>query len=508
MLTTSRYLYARDVTGGFIEPIDALLDLTETFLRYLSTDLFTEDKGDDDLEKDIISGRFRLSYLAGDQWYSLTRLCIIGSKDAAVPGRLISALQDFVVARGSPSQGPIPRLFRPAELESVKNNFPEIYAFLRRMANFNKKKQDTGNWRLGEAGTWTKFDPTTLSVSSTRIHHLLDRTIATATHEPKLQFHYGPGLYKCDYILCTSNRLGFTTTSARDAHVVRHERPLKCSKADCEFAIIGFTSEKNRDDHCGSLHPELSADNTVTLGIAIPNDRREARARLAQLVAADRVADVDALILAHNNDPEFLEDLGRRVALSGSEPMCRLFFEAHRNLFPKSQWFQMTKIAIQGENDGAVISLLQAPYDAIRAVLASDSLWAFNILTATYGSDSNQLIEDILVRSAKFPISAAQEPRLVGFLASHQPFHALSLKHLTIILRKVVVTSRSHVLSRFLVESGADLNSTSRHSGNSQVRPCLLHATLRRASPEAAEFAKFLLLSGTDGVQKARPSGD
>lgn len=55
----------------------------------------------------------------------------------------------------------------------------------------------------------------------------------------------------------------------------------------------------------------------------------------------------------------------------------------------------MTKIAIQGENDGAVISLLQAPYDAIRAVLASDSLWAFNILTATYGSDSNQLIEDI-----------------------------------------------------------------------------------------------------------------
>lgn len=171
MLTTSRYLYARDVTGGFIEPIDALLDLTETYLRYLPTDLFAEDKGDDDLEKDIISGRFRLSYLAGDQWYSFTWLCIIGSKDAAVPGRLISALQDFVVAQGSPSQGPIPR---PAELESVKNNFPEIYAFLRRMANFNKKKQDTGNWRLGEAGTWTKFDPTTLSVSSTRIHHLLD----------------------------------------------------------------------------------------------------------------------------------------------------------------------------------------------------------------------------------------------------------------------------------------------------------------------------------------------
>lgn len=85
MLTTSRYLHARDVTGGFIEPIDALLDLTETCLRYLSTDLFDEDAGDGDLEKDIVSGRFRLSYFACDQWYRLTRLCIIGSKDAAIP---------------------------------------------------------------------------------------------------------------------------------------------------------------------------------------------------------------------------------------------------------------------------------------------------------------------------------------------------------------------------------------------------------------------------------------
>jgi hypothetical protein len=194
LLTISRYLNARDVTGGFIEPSDALLDLTETCLRYLSTDLFDEHASDDDLEKDIVSGRFRLSYFACSQWYNLTRLCIIVSKDAAVPGRLISALQDFMMARGSPSQEPISRPFGPAALDSVKDNFPEIYAFVCRIANFTKLKRDTESWRLGEEDTWTRFDPTTLSASLSRIHHLLDRTLATATIEIKLQFHYGPGL--------------------------------------------------------------------------------------------------------------------------------------------------------------------------------------------------------------------------------------------------------------------------------------------------------------------------
>lgn len=62
------------------------------------------------------------------------------------------------MARGSASQEPIHPLFQPAALASVKDEFPEIHAFLCRVANFSEKKQDTGNWRLGEADTWTKFD--------------------------------------------------------------------------------------------------------------------------------------------------------------------------------------------------------------------------------------------------------------------------------------------------------------------------------------------------------------
>jgi len=506
LLTTSRYLYARDVTRGFIEPSDALLDLTETCLRYLSTDLFVEDAGDSDLEKDIVSGRFRLSYFACNQWYNLTRLCIVGSKDAAVPGRLVSALEDFVTARGSPSRDS-EHLFKPAALESVKDEFPKMHAFLCRVVDFNKKKRDAGNWRLEEADTWAQTDPTTLSASSSRIHHLLDRAMATTIHESKLQFHYGPGLYKCDYILCPSSRFGFTTKSAHDAHVVRHERPFKCIKADCEFAIIGFTSQKKRDDHFGSLHPVLSAEQTVASGIAILNDPLEASAQLAQLVAADRVADVDALVLGHPSYKKlnmrrllykqlFWEDLERRVAFSGSEPMCRLFFVAHQNMFCLSNWYELTRLAIQGENEGAMIHLL--PLDGIRAVLASDSLWAFDTLAVIQASNLHPRIAEMLAVSSRLTISAIQEPRLVGFLASHQPFHALSIQGLTSILRNVVLGSRSHVFSRFLVESGADLNSCFEDSTLDRGRPYPLHATLRRASPEAAEFAKFLLLSGAD----------
>jgi hypothetical protein len=138
--------------------------------------------------------------------------------------------------------------------------------------------------------------------------------------------------------------------------VVRHERPFKCSKADCEFAIIGFTSQKTRDDHCGSLHPELFAEQTVASGIAIPNDSMEASARLARLVAADRVADVDALILARKKvrlyERPFLEDIRRRIAFSGSESMCRLFFVAHGKSYLATHCSELTRLAIQGRTRG------------------------------------------------------------------------------------------------------------------------------------------------------------
>lgn len=214
-------------------------------------------------------------------------------------------------------------------------------------------------------------------------------------------------------------------------------------------------------------------------------------------MAADRVVDVDKLILAHKKDrlyvfePVFLQDLRRRVAVSGSQPICRLVLDTHRVFFGVLNYSEMTTLAIQGRNEGVLIHLFSFP-QGIRAVLASDSLWAFNVLTAAHGSDSDRYIESALGRFSQPPISAVQEPRLVGFLANHQPFHALNIKELSSLLRNVAVASRSHVLSRFLVESGADPNLSKRG------RLCPLHMTLRRASPEAAEFAKLLLLSGAD----------
>lgn len=177
--------------------------------------------------------------------------------------------------------------------------------------------------------------------------------------------------------------------------------------------------------------------------------------------------------------------------------MCRLFFVDHRNFFSDPNWSEMTKLAIQGRNEGALIHLFSSSR-AIRAVLASDSLWAFDVLTAAHGSDSDRYIESTLVMFIQPPISAVQEPRLVGFLANHQPFHALRIEELTRILRNVVLGSRSHILSRFLMELGVDPNYSGIAITSDRGRPYPLHATLRRASPEAAEFAKFLLLSGAD----------
>ncbi|KAK1833652.1 hypothetical protein QBC39DRAFT_302504 [Podospora conica] len=506
--TAKEYLCAPDVTEGFINPSDALLDLTETCLRYLSTDLFDEDANDNDLVETIVSGRFRLSHFACSEWYSLTRRYIMRLKESAVPGRLISALEDFAAARGSPfrEEQPSPP-FQPPGLHSVKEGFPEIHAFLCRMADFVKKKEDTGDWCLGEAETWVNLDPTTLSTTSSRIHHLLDQTIAT-THKAALQPHYGSGLYKCDYILCPSNRLGFETKSTRDAHVVRHKRPFKCSKPDCEFAIIGFTSEKIRDEHC-SQHPELLPQQTTPLGITIPSDVMEAKALLAQLVAADRVSDVKALVEERKDqfDSNFLEDLMRRVAFSGSEAMCRLIMDRDgpfKLLSQGSSVFcqELAKIAIQSENSSLLLLLLQGNHyshgGCVRAVLASDSLWAFEICAPNW-QDAwlGKLLGDVY---KPLNIGAAQELRLVALLANNEYFQGLQTTELSKFLR-FAVSSLSFALARFLVELGADVNVgnvySDKRKGHRSKRS-ILHQALKKSSLEAAEFAKYLLLSGAD----------
>ena len=69
-----------------------------------------------------------------------------------------------------------------------------------------------------------------------------------------LHHYYGAELFCCPIPSCSRHSHGFETRNKRQAHVMKHQRPVKCAIDDCDFGFIGFESEADRDDHMSNCH--------------------------------------------------------------------------------------------------------------------------------------------------------------------------------------------------------------------------------------------------------------
>lgn len=73
-----------------------------------------------------------------------------------------------------------------------------------------------------------------------------------------LEQYYGPkfSLFKCSRENCLHFSEGFQSSTERDEHELKHERPFTCPEVACLKSSIGFPSQRDLQSHIKSQHPE------------------------------------------------------------------------------------------------------------------------------------------------------------------------------------------------------------------------------------------------------------
>ncbi|KAK1467423.1 hypothetical protein CMEL01_11416, partial [Colletotrichum melonis] len=256
-LVSSRLIHAKSVQ----------CDLAILCLRYLSLRCFAaEDYSVVELHSHIRKGYFSFQDYAIPQWYKHINTVIRECHelfsptfyhDAGVePGRNFvgefgSALARFISAYDND----IKRETHPEFPEDDLSKYISLpfYPDLARLWNHIFTHQKASADERNEVGISRLQDALTSH-----------REVLASEYQPDtvmfgsdtMETYYGPNLFKCKKTLCKFFYEGFKTEKDRDAHHNRHDRPYPCPIKTCNSAPVGFSSNKDKERHVRTYHPE------------------------------------------------------------------------------------------------------------------------------------------------------------------------------------------------------------------------------------------------------------
>ncbi|KAF4443329.1 NACHT nucleoside triphosphatase [Fusarium acutatum] len=176
---------------------EALLEISTTCLAYLCSDCLDPDLSDDDIERNVISGAYRLLNFSHHQWAECLRLCTRHFRDE-LPPQLVPLLGHIIQDIANPyySQDSETNL-RLWSLNRFRSNLEEAEAISRSL-DFRSIMATSYDWRLDEGDTsWADFDPTTISATTIRVHQVLQSLICNGKkhekdcHCSEIQKNYG-----------------------------------------------------------------------------------------------------------------------------------------------------------------------------------------------------------------------------------------------------------------------------------------------------------------------------
>lgn len=236
------------------------------------------DLDDEDIQENILTGKYRLFEYAALFWPKL----VYETNDREQRPAHLRELLDRLMQRGRNYRFK-GTTERPKPL--IKNSYlqrkcPEALAMVCEALQFHlDDRRYDWNWSnskyfpafipllkpsnnvLGE--TWVDLDPLTTSQMLVRIQEQHESLALNPTRVASLHSHYGAGLLRCRFAFCEHSYRGFQTSRDREDHIKTHGRPWKCSIPNCDFSSIGFSSKATRDQHWLKLHlPNASQLNT------------------------------------------------------------------------------------------------------------------------------------------------------------------------------------------------------------------------------------------------------
>ncbi|PKK48953.1 hypothetical protein CI102_7960 [Trichoderma harzianum] len=497
-----------------IDLTEATLSLAICCIRYLCQDHHSPDISEKDLEAGIKMGNYRLHYYAADTWLSLVTQYLRLNQSQVLSEELITTLHKFYEEQCKQDLSGRTELKEqryPSELQQFKSRNPNIFCFLRGIAQF-QQKCSTSLYHLEQEHYWIDLDLTTTSTISKMLYAQFDKFQCQAQQHTDqclcsiLRRHYGRRLYKCGFFSCAFHRSGFDTRFLRESHQKTHDLPWK----------FGFISKPMRDRHL-ELHRAEAQDNSPnneTLMLHPKSD--DILPLLFDFVAIDDVGAVEKLprfadTIKHNDVHELL----KFVAHSGSAAMMKLIYEkANWRPTYSNEWYDIISAGVNGQNIESLTVILSDLHDEkARKTFQNDIYRVSKLLGESFTTGSMEVVQaiDTFMKQIRFRkdrdlllvfgntgvIKASarcpeREEYLINAWSNHGAAKASSVD-LVRILRIIARTTHSIRLARALLQYGINMDER-QHDG--VLTP--LHWAARHDCAEAAEFLKFLLYQGAN----------
>ncbi|RKL29949.1 hypothetical protein BFJ72_g11818 [Fusarium proliferatum] len=517
--TVKEYLLRHQKNKLFDER-EAILEISTTCLAYLCSDLLDANISDDDIERNLKSGAYRLLNFAHHQWAECLRLCMRHFRDE-LPQQLVPLLGHIIEALANPYYNhDSDTNLRLWSLDRFKSNLEEVEAISRSL-DFKSIMDTSYDWRLDEEdASWSDFDSTTISATTIRVHRVLQSLLCSGSkhakdcHCAEIQKHYGPALNICPFLSCGFHQFPLRSRDLRDKHIRQHDRPFKCAVETCEYSTLGFSSRAQFEQHRVQYHQRPTE-------LHIPEDLdtlqpEDLKSVVLDYIMRDQVQEMERIlpliITRWPSESAFRSSFQGLLASHGSAAMVRLIFGkkilragSDADLFMshavKSNNLPVVEWAFS--NDITSITVTRWSNIFVSEIAASDSIEVFNIWRN--GALSSDFYPSVLnmVRCRKW--SPLIESQLASLLVEQYKVGNINVRKASDLLMALAAGGCSLILAKALITCGADVNYRS-HQGVTAFSP--LHHAIRKTSAEAANLVEYLLLSGANPhVEVIRPSG-
>ncbi|CVL05439.1 uncharacterized protein FMAN_10739 [Fusarium mangiferae] len=521
--TVKEYLLRHEKNKLFDER-EALLEISTTCLAYLCSDLLDADISDDDIQRNLVSGAYRLLNFAHRQWAECLRLCTRHFRDE-LPPQLVPLLGHIMQELANPYYSEdLDTNLGLWSLDRFKSNLEEVKTISRSL-DFRSLMATSYDWRLDEGeACWSDFDSTTISATTIRVHRKLKSLLCSGSKHTKdcycseIQKHYGPAVNICPFLSCRFHQFPLRNRDLRDKHIRQHERPFKCAVETCEYSTLGFCSRGQLEQHRVQYHQRPTE-------LHIPGDldtlqHENLNSLVMEYIMRDEVQEMErilpSIISRWASQSAFRSSFEGLLASHGSVAMARLILSERPLIDDPSSLIDdpssliddpfcksFVPHAIKSCNitvvewvfSNGVIALLESRVVESRflpEILASDSIEIFNIwrnYALSFGS-TDTIFSPRLASSKLSPVVELQVASL--WIEQYRLGNVLG-GNSSLVLNWLASGNCSIVLAKALVACGADVN-----FGRKGSCWLTLHQALRKTSAEAADLVKYLLLSGAD----------
>ncbi|OTA93779.1 hypothetical protein M434DRAFT_395313 [Hypoxylon sp. CO27-5] len=252
-------------SNSFLKLPDAHLDATLFCATYLSfqslNPLFSLPRHDTpQVQQRILDGDYVMFEYAS--MYFLDHLkAFLETQNGELDIRLIKTLARFQEIRndGSIDNSHVPNQFIHMFKKLV--DMPNLQDCLS-MAACSQTRAQLGLYEQDKVMNSSINDPFKIFSARHKFRQHLEDTMCqepnhrVGCHCEDLVRRYGTRLYYCDQRFCYAYRSGFESRRSRNQHLRIHQRPHKCSIANCLFGELGFHDEVELQRHICLAHPQ------------------------------------------------------------------------------------------------------------------------------------------------------------------------------------------------------------------------------------------------------------